>query len=237
MMIAHESIRFARRPAGSRRFTLVELLAVIAVILILLAMLIPVLRGAQDAACRTQCMSNIHQLSLATNQFAADNNQRLLPTYMIPAGDTAYRKWMWYLYNGNYLHDEKAYYCGAFSLSQYTAWRNSIGTAYRVMPDFRAGVDDGSWNGLFGIEVSIGYSDWVGGWGDLGKSLTTLAEINRTPIFIDSWFYRVVDPSNGAACYAPLAPRHMRNTQVNVVYADGHAQFTPATDFTNYPYL
>jgi hypothetical protein len=153
---------------------------------------------------------------------------------MIPANDTIWRKWMWYLYAGNYLHDENAYYCGAFPLSRYAAYWTGSG---RVMPDFRNNIDDGSSTGIYGVECSIGYSEWIGGWGSLGKSLSTLVEPTNTPVFMDSWFYRVADPTSTAACYAPLAPRHMRNTQVSVVYVDGHAKFENAIDFINHPYF
>ena len=43
-----------KRPAASRAFTLIELLVVITVIAILMALLFPAFKGAQDQAKRTQ---------------------------------------------------------------------------------------------------------------------------------------------------------------------------------------
>lgn len=64
-------------PTPRAAFTLVELLVVIAIVGVLVAMLLPAVQSAREAARRSQCTNNLKQIALATHNY--ESSMRRFP--------------------------------------------------------------------------------------------------------------------------------------------------------------
>jgi prepilin-type N-terminal cleavage/methylation domain-containing protein len=78
----------AARQRHLRGFTLVELLVVIAIIGVLVALLLPAVQAAREAARRTQCLNNLKQIGLGVQNY--HDSRRELPPSRVADGNLTF---------------------------------------------------------------------------------------------------------------------------------------------------
>ncbi|MBP5231847.1 MAG: prepilin-type N-terminal cleavage/methylation domain-containing protein [Planctomycetes bacterium] len=244
----------ARGPAG--RFTLVEMLVVVAIIAILAALLMPSLQKALGKARDLSCLNNVRQIAVAAQAYTGDN-RGLMPAAM--DGGPDYWRWQDYL----------ATYCGACSgapykecfMEKHRAGNNVLVKrgkgvlACPSMSDAAILAKDAANGNPNGGRCTQNYKFDYGLNQHLsGQNVSKAKQSGRTFAFLDmcsdngtgaqgaasghlySW-----NGCGGAAWYAwPMyawtRPRHGDKQTINIAYVDGHAAscLMPAFDGSNY---
>jgi prepilin-type N-terminal cleavage/methylation domain-containing protein/prepilin-type processing-associated H-X9-DG protein len=96
-------LRSLRRRGG---FTLIELLVVVAIIAVLIALLLPAVQKAREAAARTQCANNLKQIGLAVHGYL--DAKKFFPGNHRPIATSSVRE-RWFTKVLPYLDQENIY--------------------------------------------------------------------------------------------------------------------------------
>jgi prepilin-type N-terminal cleavage/methylation domain-containing protein/prepilin-type processing-associated H-X9-DG protein len=95
-----------------RGFTLIEILVVLAIITVLAALLFPAFAKAREGARRTNCASNLKQITTASQLYLQDSDRRYPP---FPDEDDGNSGWAWEL--RSYLQSDQIFQCPSEPLS------------------------------------------------------------------------------------------------------------------------
>src|SRR6478752_9668219 len=90
-----------------RGFTLIELLVVIAIIGILVALLLPAIQAAREAARRAQCQNHLKNIGLALQNYHSATNH--FPKGFVSTGAGAIEAWAWSTYLLPYIEEQAIY--------------------------------------------------------------------------------------------------------------------------------
>ena len=250
----YRRIRSSFRTVAFLRFTIIELMVVIAIIAILATMLLPALQKAKEQAKSIVCVGNLKNIGQAHINYLNDYNDFIVPQgiYGDDAQKIAYNyptfwtpNWCSHVllgqYFGNTTKDTTNYINNP---SPYVGWNYWIKPALNCPTgqDYSATHGQDAYQTRYGMRTDIG---WIGSPADWSIKMVRLTKVTKPSqelIILDGLdsrfgsgggnYYGTKDGvansySSGPFCYTNWARRHGANSNgANVLFIDSHVSYS-----------
>jgi len=213
-------------PGRVSGLTLVELLAVVAIVGVLSALVLVVVGKTREAARAAGCLSNLRQIGAACLMYNADNRHRMVPLYAPPPDGTASVTWRTFL----------SPYLGKNGDPQSILRCPDTDVPGQTTSSLKAGTRPASYgmNGL-GLHAYVGVTPVSGMDSDILRPAHTImvcdiAKVSNPSAPPSDWvaagqdnygYVRFPSDAQWTSDAWNIFPRH--SGRANVVYYDGHA--------------
>ena len=195
-----------------KKFTLLELLITISIIVILASMLLPALKNARQSAQKTACMNNLKQIGVSTLFYAGDFSgwtQGGLPNSPNSLGGLTNKLNLGRLYP-DYLSQPSILWCPAdkyFSMSNnWYYWPNGSTNPAMATSSYESFINMWAW----GTHISLKLE---GPYPEVQHDYIRATSASRQPLCSDRF---------GMSVTTSIPPTH--TGYYNVLYIDGHVK-------------
>lgn len=227
MVAISPCFRKAARPSGRRTplcgFTLVELLVVIGIISVLIAILLPALNKARDAAKMVQCASNLRQIGQAVAMYAIANHG-YAPIQPPGVGAPDFYKPYWMGQLAGYLgySDTHTLMGGGGTVYANTILK-VLQCPFRSWQSPGVGAYSHSYGMNYFIDTDNTYRGYLTTYPTIKYS--SLKRAGRTLLAADAGSYNILYISYVSECLAAGDSRYFTSEHgnaLNVLFCDGH---------------
>lgn len=205
-------------------FTLIELLVVISIIALLVAILLPALSKAREAALGVKCLANLRQSSLVLQLYADDYDRHMLNS---SNNANSWKRWGRAVWDGDYLDHYEVVKCPSAEEGLITAAEGTAAYMYQQFDQSYAGNIYQQNLGVFSLDVAPNPS-----WSMLLHDCST-TDVGFVPINVQYGQTTAWNPTPRTNMGNPYLA-HLDN--INIVFLDSHAASMSGQDTTSKVY-